>query len=87
MILAKPATDDEASNKQLKTLQDLGDPRIWVIGTEDSASEWKAHYFRDFVEDIMPTGEPDPAEDAISKILELIGEGQKEKKENEDGGQ
>ena len=35
----------------------------------------------------MPTGEPDPAEDAISKILELIGEGQKEKKENEDGGQ
>ncbi|GAA1318144.1 hypothetical protein GCM10020360_13480 [Nonlabens tegetincola] len=87
VILAKPATDDEASNKQLKTLQDLGDPRIWVIGTEDSASEWKAHYFRDFVEDIMPTGELDPAEDAISKILELIGEGKKEKKENEDGGQ
>lgn len=87
VILAKPATDDKASNKQLKTLQDLGDPRIWVIGTEDSASEWKAHYFRDFVEDIMPTGELDPAEDAISKILELIGEGKKEKKENEDGGQ
>lgn len=75
VILAKPEPEGEGdvSNENVKMLQDLGDPRIWVMGTDDPSSDWKGHYFRNFVEDIMPTGELDPAEDAISKIMDLVG--------------
>lgn len=78
VILAKPETDGDVGNKHIKMLQNLGDPRIWVIGTDDKSSTWKAHYFKDFVEDIMPTGERDPADEAISKVMNLITDGNKE---------
>lgn len=77
VIFAKPELADKATNQHVKALQDLGDPRIWVIGTDDSNSTWKAHYFKYFVEDIMPTGELDPAEDAIAKVMELFGNDKK----------
>lgn len=73
VIFAKPESDSVPDNKHIKMLQDLADPRIWIIGTEDRSSSWKAHYFKNFVEDIMPTGELDPAENAIAQVMELIG--------------
>lgn len=84
VILAKPEpkSDSGVGNANVKMLQDLGDPRIWVIGTDDPSSAWKGHYFNNFVEDIMPTGEQDPAEDAIAKIIDLVGG---RKKEQADG--
>ncbi|WP_018297233.1 SIR2 family protein [Corynebacterium lubricantis] len=72
VIFAKPETGDETSNKHVKMLQELKDPRIWIIGTEDTNTEWKAHYFKNFVEDIMPSGDIDPAEDAIKNVVDLL---------------
>lgn len=72
VIFAKPELSSCISNKTVKALQDLGDPRIWIIGTDSSASSWKAHYFKEFVEDMMPSGETDPADDAIAKVLNLF---------------
>lgn len=78
VILAKPESNDVPDNKHIKMLQDLGDPRIWIIGTEDRRSSWKAHYFKNFVEDIMPSGEQDPAESAIAQVMNLIGGNKKD---------
>lgn len=72
VIFSKPETGSKVNNSHLKRLQDLNDPRIWVIGTEDAASTWKAHYFRDFIADIMPSGDSDPADEAIGNVMELF---------------
>lgn len=72
VIFAKPEFGTETSNEHVRKLQDLNDPRIWVIGTEDSNSTWKAHYFNQFVADIMPSGDNDPAEKAIGNVMDLF---------------
>lgn len=72
VIFAKPELGDDTSNTHIKMLQELNDPRIWIVGTEDANAKWKAHYFKQFVEDIMPSGDPDPAEEAIESVKELI---------------
>lgn len=77
VIFARPEVGAETSNEHVKKLQDLNDPRIWVIGTEDSNSTWKAHYFNDFVADVMPSGDNDPAEKAIGNVMELFASLQK----------
>lgn len=69
VIFAKPESDIEIANEHVKRLQDLNDPRIWIIGTEKSG-DWKAHYFKSFVEDVMPSGEMDPAEAAVEQIVQ-----------------
>lgn len=56
----------------VKQLRDLDDPRIWIVGTEDSSATWKAHYFVNFVDDIMPSLGDDPTDSAISKLLEAV---------------
>lgn len=82
VIFTKPESNENPNNLHIKRLQDLRDPRIWIIGTEDSNSDWKAHYFKHFVEDIMPTGEHDPAEDAIAQVMDLFSN-KKEAEKNE----
>lgn len=77
VIFAKPEFGTETSNEHVRKLQDLNDPRIWVIGTEDSNSTWKAHYFNQFVADIMPSGDNDPAEKAIGNVMDLFASFQK----------
>lgn len=74
VVFAKPESDGETANEQVKMLQNLNDPRIWIIGTEDSKATWKGHYFKAFVEDIMPSGQPDPANAAIEKVIAQLGE-------------
>lgn len=82
IVFAKPETDASTSNKHVKLLQDLNDPRIWIIGTENSNATWKAHYFKEFVEDIMPAGDLDPAENALENVMEMFAN---IKKEGNDG--
>ncbi|OMQ01886.1 SIR2 family protein [Corynebacterium amycolatum] len=72
IVFAKPETDASTSNEHVKLLQDLNDPRIWIIGTENSNAAWKAHYFKEFVEDIMPAGDLDPAENALENVMEMF---------------
>ncbi|MFT4147767.1 MAG: SIR2 family protein [Micrococcaceae bacterium] len=82
VIFAKPESIENPDNKHIKVLQELGDPRIWVVGTDEPNSAWKAHYFKNFVTDIMPAVELDPAENAIDKVMDLLS-GQKGKKDDE----
>ena len=72
VVFAKPEVDARTSNKQVKLLQELKDPRVWIVGTENSSATWKAHYFKNFVEDIMPAGDLDPAESAIENVMEMF---------------
>ena len=84
VVFAKPEFARVISNKNVKMLQQLNDPRVWIIGTEDSNAAWKAHYFKEFVEDIMPSGDLDPAENAIENVMEMFAH---IKKEDNDGDQ
>lgn len=56
-------------NDTVKRLRELDDPRIWIVGTEDQDSEWKAHYFANFVEEFMPSSGEDPTDMAIEKMI------------------
>lgn len=84
VVFAKPELGDTTSNNQIKALQELNDPRVWIIGTDLSNSSWKAHYFREFVEDIMPAGDLDPAEDAIEKVMGMFANS---RRDGDDGDQ
>ena len=58
----------------IEKLRNLGDPRIWFIGTEDSPRGKKAHYFETFVKEFMPEPPGDRIDTAVRKVLtELIG--------------
>ncbi|MCK7636758.1 SIR2 family protein [Corynebacterium sp. P7202] len=72
LVFAKPEFEPSTSNKHVRMLQELNDPRVWIIGTEKSNATWKAHYFKEFVEDIMPVGDLDPAEKAIENVMGMF---------------
>lgn len=84
VVFAKPEIDSTTSNEHVKMLQELKDPRVWIVGTENSNATWKAHYFKEFVEDIMPAGDLDPAENAIENVMEMFAS---IKKDDNDGNQ
>jgi len=63
---------DQKASKDIEKLQSLDDPRIWIIGGElEDAS--KLHYFKGFVEKILPDLSNDEIdhkiENAIRKLL------------------
>lgn len=63
---------DQNASEDIKKLQSLDDPRIWIIGGElEDAS--KLHYFKGFVEKILPDLSNDEIdhkiENAIRKLL------------------
>lgn len=65
---------DQKSSKEIEKLQSLDDPRIWIIGGE-LEDKSKLHYFKGFVEKILP----DLSNDEIDKKIEnairkLLGE-------------
>jgi len=65
---------DPSANDMVTKLRDLDDPRVWIIGTEEKDSTWKAHYFDTLVEEILVTGNTDNAEEAINSVLtNLLG--------------
>lgn len=84
VVFAKPEFDASISNEHIKRLQELNDPRVWIVGSENSDAKWKAHYFKAFVEDIMPAGDLDPAESAIENVKEMFAS---IKKDDNDGDQ
>jgi len=65
---------DKKTSKEIEKLQSLDDPRIWIIGGE-LEDKSKLHYFKGFVEKILP----DLSNDEIDKKIEnavrkLLGE-------------
>lgn len=63
---------DPRANEGIAKLRRLNDPRIWIIGTEEPQAEWKAHYFKNIIDDLMPAEAPDEAQTAIENILENL---------------
>lgn len=59
----------------VRQLRDLGDPRIWLIGSDCLANE-PAHYFRSFVEDLMPDAPGRKVDEAVTRVIgELLAGG------------
>jgi hypothetical protein len=63
---------DPSANEGIARLRRLNDPRIWIIGTEEPKAQWKAHYFNNIIDDLMPAEAPDEAQTAIENILENL---------------
>lgn len=60
----------------VKKLQELSDPRIWIIGGDGPDEGSKAHYFATFVDKFMPESPADKVDTAVKKVLqELIAQG------------
>ncbi|EKD56527.1 MAG: hypothetical protein ACD_58C00158G0002 [uncultured bacterium] len=58
---------DETKEK-IKQLKDLNDPRIWIIGGEDSGGS-KVYYFDYIVKNILPDIDEEKIEESIDKVL------------------
>jgi hypothetical protein len=59
----------EDSGGVIKQLRDLGDPRIWHIGSDSMFSMRSAHYFDAFVGRFMPELPGTRIESAVEKVL------------------
>lgn len=59
----------EDSGGVIKQLRELGDPRIWHIGSDSMLSIRSAHYFDAFVETFMPELPGTRIESAVEKVL------------------
>jgi hypothetical protein len=55
-----------------KTLRELEDPRIWMIGGDGPTDERKAHFFDTFIEKFMPELPGDKVDSAVAKVLERL---------------
>lgn len=66
---------DPNANGTVQELRSLDDPRIWIVGTEDKAADWKGHYFQSFVDDVMPSSGEDRTDSAIGRVLEKFMRG------------
>lgn len=53
----------------VEQLRELGDPRVWHIGSDSLLSTRSAHYFDSFVERFMPELPGTRIEDAVEKVL------------------
>lgn len=59
----------EDSKGVIKQLRELGDPRIWHIGSDSMLSVRSAHYFDAFVESFLPELPGTRIESAVEKVL------------------
>lgn len=59
----------EGAGGVIQQLRQLGDPRVWHIGSDSVLSKRSAHYFDAFVERFMPELPGTRIEDAIEKVL------------------
>ncbi len=65
---------DHNASDDIKKFQSLDDPRIWIIGGE-LQDESKLHYFKGFVEKILPDLKNDEIDDKIENtIRKLLGD-------------
>ena len=63
---------DPNANDMIQKLRALDDPRIWLIGTEDTNADWKGHYFANFVEEFLATEGEDPSNLAIQRVVDQL---------------
>ncbi len=66
IIFAAPDTGDEIGR-----LRDLKDPRVWIVGG-DAAPGVPAHYFKTFVDKLMPIPSGDRIDVAVRKVVEQL---------------
>ena len=65
---------DQKASKDIEKLQSLDDPRIWIIGGE-LEDKSKLHYFKGFVQKILPDLSNDEIDNKIENaIRKLLGE-------------
>ena len=62
------------SGENIAMLRDLGDPRIWLIGSKSSDGE-KFHYFESVVNKFLPDQPEENAEKALKRLGELLMRG------------
>lgn len=58
----------DVEKEKIKQLKNLNDPRIWIIGGEDTEGS-KAYYFDYVVKNILPDIEEEKIEESIDKVL------------------
>lgn len=78
---------DPSANETIRELRRLGDPRVWIIGTESPAqseqggsalgdakghSGSRAHYFSTVVHEFLRAEEDDDASDAVDKVVQRL---------------
>lgn len=62
---------DYSSSEEIKKLKSLNDPRIWVVGGKLENKE-KLHYFKGFVENILPDLSNDEIDDKIDNAIKTL---------------
>lgn len=59
-----------SDNDNIKKLIELNDPRIWIIGGEDSGQ--KIHYFEYVVKELLPEIDQQEIEGSVDKVLQKL---------------
>lgn len=62
---------DPEKSSEINTLKNLDDPRIWIIGGETEKGD-KLHYFKGFVENILPDMTNDEIDDTIERAIKTL---------------
>lgn len=63
----------DATKGNIKKLLELDDPRIWIIGGEDTSGKEKIHYFEYFVNHFLPDISEEEITNSVEKVItELI---------------
>ena len=57
---------------EIAKLRSLHDPRIWIIGSDETQPAGKAHYFNTVVEEFMPERPSERIDDAVKKVIEAM---------------
>lgn len=64
---------DNSASEEIAKLQSLDDPRIWIIGGElEDADKSKLHYFKGFVEKILPDLSNDEIDHKIENAIRKL---------------
>ena len=67
IIFANPTLKGEVAK-----IRALNDPRIWIIGSDGTEPNLKAHYFDTIVEKFMPQRPSERIDEALKKVIEAI---------------
>ena len=57
---------------EIAKLRSLHDPRIWIIGSDKTQPDDKAHYFESVVEQFMPERPSERIDEAVKKVFEAM---------------
>lgn len=63
---------DPTMSGPIQMLQEMADPRVWIIGGGGKDTVGRAHYFESFVRHFMPEDPSSKVDDAIKSLLHRI---------------